>query len=201
MCLAIHADPHEPLFTRLVEELPKLTLASPHEGSRDLRALPVAEGQEALHDLRRRLSDDRLPARRAVRRADPGPQQAEIVVDLGDGSDGRARVAADRLLLDRDRGRKALDRVDVRLLHEAEELSRVRRQGLHVPALTFGVDRVERQRGLSGPRQPGDHDEPLPGEGHVDVLEVVLPGAPYDEELVGHRRGRGGSLSRHSQVR
>ena len=61
-------------------------------------------------------------------------QQAQVVVDLRDGPDRRPRVARRRLLVDRDRRRQALDRVDVRLVHLPEELARVGRQRLDVPA-------------------------------------------------------------------
>src|SRR3989304_1325994 len=59
----------------------------------------------------------------AARAAGPGEQEAEVVVDLGDGADGRARVLARRLLLDRDRGGETLDRVDVGLVHLLEGLA------------------------------------------------------------------------------
>ena len=85
----------------------------------------------------------------AVRIADAREEQAQVVVDLGDRADGRARVVARRLLLDRDRRRQALDQVDVGLFHELQELPRVGRQRLDVAALAFGVERVERERGLA----------------------------------------------------
>ena len=47
--------------------------------------------------------------------------------------------------------------VDVRLAHQFQELPRIGRQALDVAALALGVDRVERQRGLAGPGQAGDH--------------------------------------------
>ena len=50
-----------------------------------------------------RLLRDRPAAVRAVRVADAREEQAQVVVDLGDGADGRARVAAGALLVDRDR--------------------------------------------------------------------------------------------------
>ena len=40
---------------------------------------------------------------------DAREEQAQVVGDLGDGADGRARVPPDALLLDRDRRRQALD--------------------------------------------------------------------------------------------
>ena len=103
--------------------------------------------------------DDRPPADRAVRLAHARPQQAQVVVDLGDRADRRARVARGRLLVDRDRRREPLDRVHVGLVHLPEELARVGRQRLHVAALALGVDRVEREARLARARQPRDHHQ------------------------------------------
>ena len=126
---------------------------------------------------------------RAVLDADAGVQQAQVVVDLGDRADGRAGVAAGRLLVDRDRRRQALDDVDVGLVHLPEELAGVRRQRLDVAALALGVDRVEGQAGLAGPGQPGEHDQLVAGQLDVDVLEVVLAGAAHRDD---GRSGCGG---------
>ena len=93
-----------------------------------------------------------------------GEEQAQVVVDLGDRADRRPRVAVGRLLVDRDRGRQALDEVDVGLVHLAEELPRVRRERLDVATLALGEDRVERERRLARPGQPGEHDELVTGE-------------------------------------
>src|SRR5690606_24860373 len=94
-----------------------------------------------------------------ARDADARVEQAQVVVDFGDGADGRARVVRGRLLLDRDGRGEALDVVDVRLLHHAQELPGIGRQRLDVAALALGVDGVERERGLAGPGQAGDHDQ------------------------------------------
>ena len=88
---------------------------------------------------------DLAAALRAVGHADARVEQAQVVVDLGDGADGRARVAAGAALVDGDGRAEPLDLVDVRLLHQAEELARVGRERLDVAALPLGVDRVERQ--------------------------------------------------------
>ena len=111
-----------------------------------------------------RLPGHRLAADRAVRPPGAGEEQAEVVVDLGDGADRRARVAVGRLLVDRDRRREALDEVDVGLVHLAEELPRVGRQRLDVAPLALGEDRVERQRRLARPGQAGEDDEAVAGE-------------------------------------
>ena len=112
-------------------------------------------------------------------------EQPEVVVDLGDGADGRAGVLGRRLLVDRHRGRETLDEVDVGLVHLAEELARVRRQRLDVAALALGEDRVERQDRLAGPGQAREDDEGVAWQVERDVLEVVLPGAP-DHQLISH---------------
>ena len=83
-----------------------------------------------------------------------------------------------RPLLDRDRGRKAGDRLHVRLLHLLQELAGVGGQALHVPALAFGVERVEGQAALARAGRAGDDHQLVPGQLAVDALEVVDPGAP-----------------------
>ena len=100
-------------------------------------------------------------------------------MDFRHRADGGARVAAGGLLLDRDRRRQALDAVDVRLAHQLEELPRIGREALDVAALALGVDRVERQRGLPGAGQAGDHGQLVARDDHIHVLEVVLARAAH----------------------
>ena len=155
---------------------------------------PRASCEHAVDDLLRGLAGDQPPAVRAVRHADARVQQPQVVVDLGDRADGRARVARRRLLVDRDRRRQALDEVDVGLVHLPEELPGVRRQRLDVAALALGVDRVERERRLARARQPGEDDQLVARQLEVDVLQVVLARAPHDDRVVGRslRRRRPG---------
>ena len=145
----------------------------------ELRAL--LERHDLVDDLLGRLRGDRPAAVVAVRLADPRPQQAQVVVDLGDRADRRARVARRRLLVDRDRRRQALDRVDVRLVHLPEELARVGAQRLDVAALALGVDRVERERALARARQARDDHQRVARQRDRDVLEIVLAGAGDDD--------------------
>src|SRR5690606_22090882 len=127
----------------------------------------------------------------AARLADAGVEQAQVVVDLGDGADGRARIVRGRLLLDRDRRRQPLDVVDVGLVHHAQELARIRRQRLDVAALALRVDRVEGQRGLARARQAGDHDQAVAGQVEADVFQVVRTCSADADEVQRHRWSRG----------
>ena len=61
-------------------------------------------------------------------------------------------------------------RSTARLVHAVEELARVRREGLDVAALAFGVQRVEHQRGLARARHAGHHDELAQRDVEVEVL-------------------------------
>src|SRR5690606_27396765 len=58
-------------------------------------------------------------------------------------------------------------------------------------ALALGVDRVERERGLSGPRQPGDDDQPVARQVEADVLEIVGTCSADADEVERHRVFRG----------
>jgi hypothetical protein len=86
---------------------------------------------------------------RTLRITNAGVQQAQIIVDFGDGADGRARVVAGGFLLDGDRRAQALDQVDVGLFHQLQKLPRVSRQRLDIAPLALGVQRVEGERGFA----------------------------------------------------
>ena len=186
--LAVDLDAREPFRAQLLEQVLELALAVAHDGRVDGELRPLLELEDLVDDRLLALPGDRAPAHRAVRLADPRVEQAQVVVDLGDRADGRARVAARRLLVDRDRGAEAVDRVHVRLLHHLEELAGVGGEALHVPALALGVDRVEGQARLAGTGQPGDADQLQARQPHGDVLEVVLPGAVNDELFLAHNQ-------------
>jgi hypothetical protein len=145
---AVDPQAHEALGAQFGEQIELLALAAGHHRGEDHQFGVFRQGQHVVHHLRDALRLERLAVLRAVRRAGAGEEQAQVVVDLGDGADRRARVVAGGLLLDGDGRRQALDQVDVGLLHQLQELPRVGRERLDVAALALGVERVEGERGL-----------------------------------------------------
>ena len=139
--------------------------------------MPSSQFEQLVHDLLRGLLGDGFAADGAVRTAHAGPQQAHVVVDLGDGAHGGARVLAGGLLVDGDRRRQALDEVDVGLVHLAQELPGVGGERFDVAALALGEDGVEGEGGLSGAGQAGEDDHGVARQVQVDVAQVVLAGA------------------------
>ena len=179
----------KPRFMQLGQLLAVLALAAAHDRRQQVEPRALGQRQHAVDHLADRLALDRQAGRRRIGHADAGEQQAQVVVDLGDRADGRARVAAGGLLLDGDGRRQAVDLVDVRLLHHLEELAGIGRQALDVAALALGIDGVEGERRLARARQAGHHDQLVARQVEVDVLEIVLAGAADGDELA--RRGAG----------
>ena len=105
--------------------------------------------------------------------ADPGPQQTQVVIDLGDSTHGRAGVFAGGFLVDGNGGRKAVDGVHVGLFHLAQEHPGVGGQGFHIAALTLGVNGVEGQAALAAARDTGDHRHGVPGDLHIDIFQIM----------------------------
>ena len=180
----VDPGPGEALGLQLGEEVDILPLAAPDHRREHLEPGALVHRQHPVDDLLRRLPGDGEPADRAVRLTGAGEEQPQVVVDLGDRADGRARVAGGRLLVDGDGRAQALDEVDVGLVHLAEELPGVRRERLDVAALALGEDRVEGQAGLAGAGQPGEHDQGVAGQLEVDVAQVVLARAPDDQPVM-----------------
>ena len=140
-------DPHagETLGAQFGKEVELLALAVGDHRRQDHQPGFGRQGEHGIDHLRHRLRLERLVVLRAVRRAGAGEQQAQVIVDLGDGADGRARVVRGRLLLDGNRRRQALDQVDVGLLHQLQKLPGVGRQRFDVAPLTLCIQGVERE--------------------------------------------------------
>src|SRR6202035_2208121 len=73
----------------------------------------------------------------------------------------------------------------VGLVHLAEELAGVGREGLDVAALALGVDGVEGQGRLPRAREAGEDDQLVPGQVEGHIAQIVLTSAANDE-TVGH---------------
>ncbi len=189
----VDADAREAGLARLVEELAELSLAMldlrREEGDLGLGR----QREELVHDLGGRARGDLAAALVAALLAGASVKDAQIVVDLGHRADGRARVRRGGLLLDRDGRRQAADVIVLRLLHLAEELARIRRQGLDVTPLPLGVERVEGQRRLARARHAGEDDQLLFRDLEVVDVEVVLA-RPLDDDVLGLRRCGGRTL-------
>src|SRR5579872_5211683 len=181
--LAVDADAGVAVFDRLLEQLLILAFASAHHRREDLQTGAFRQRRDLVDDLLGALRSDGPAAVGAMRVPDSRVEQPQVIVYLGDRTDGRARIAAGRFLVDRDRGREAFDVVDVRLLHLTQELARIGRQRFDVAALALGVDRIEGERALARTGEPGDDDQLVARQRQVDVLEIVLARALDDDRL------------------
>ena len=90
--LAVDAGAHEALLAQRRQLLLELALAAADDRRQHVDALVGRIEHHQVEDALERLRGNRLAAVRAVRHADGGEQQAQVVVDLGDRADRRARV-------------------------------------------------------------------------------------------------------------
>ena len=193
---AVHSGPDIAGALGILKHLGVLALFAPDHRSHHLNPGPLRQCQHLIDDLVDGLLADLLAAVGAVGRTRSGPQQTEIVVDLRHGAHGGPGVFAGGFLVDGDSWAEALDIVHVRLVHLAQKHPGVGRKALHIPSLALGVDRVEGQRGFSAAGYTGHHHQLVPGDGDVDVFQVILPGA-FDENMILH----GDLSSFHDNIR
>ena len=98
--LSVYADPHEPGLSRVLEYLVVLTLAVADDGGEHHQSPARRQFKHRVDNLLDGLALDRLPALRAMRPAGASVQKPKVVVDLGLGSDSRARIARGAFLVD-----------------------------------------------------------------------------------------------------
>ncbi len=183
--LAVDAHAHETVGLQLAQLLAVFPLAAADDGGQQQQPGLFRPGEDLVDHLLDGLAGDLLAALVAVDATDAGEEQAQVVVDLGDGADRGARVPGGGLLLDGDRRREPLDTLHVRLVHLLQELAGVGGEGFDVAALPLGVDRVEGKGALPRAGDAGDHHQLVAGDLDIDALEVVLAGT-LDDDLVGH---------------
>ena len=119
---------------------------------------------------------DRDAAVRAVLQPELHEQETQEVIELGERRDRALAAAAARALLDRDRRRNAVDRVDVGAARGLDELTRIGVQRLEISALALGEQDVERDGTLAAAADAGDHGELVARDREIDVAQVVLAG-------------------------
>jgi hypothetical protein len=101
--MAVDEHPGVTLGLQLGEQVDELALARPHHRRQDLEPGAGLEREYLVDDLLGSLPGDQLATHRAMRLPGAGIEQPQVVVHLGDGADGGARVAAGGLLVDRHR--------------------------------------------------------------------------------------------------
>ncbi len=171
------------------------------EGDQRPRTAGPAGAEQRVGDALGCVAPHRRPAATAVQDRRPCEQQLDVVVELGHGAHRRARRPHGIRLVDGNGRGDALDALGLRPVHAIEKLPGIGREGLDVPPLSFGIDRVEGQRGLARAADAGDDHEAVRRQTHVDAFEIVLAGALYDDDVVaGHVGVRGQPSSRRSLI-
>ena len=183
---SIHARAHETLAGQPLHHVAELALLVADDRREQHHARLRRKREDLVHDIAGCLRHDGDARLGTMWLADMRVEQAQVIINLRRGRDGRARVHAAGVLLDGDRGREALDEVHVRLLHLVEELPRVSRQALDVLPLPLRVERVEGERGFPRTAQAGDDDELVTRDRQREVLQVVLPRAADLDEIFAH---------------
>ena len=172
--LAVYIHAHIACTPHLVEHAHMLALASAHQRSHNHEASTRIQLQHTVDNLLHALLLDKLAALRTMRLTCTRKQQTQIIVNLRHRAHCRTRIAARRLLVDRNRRTQAFNIIHIRLIHLPQKLACIGRQRLHITALAFSVNRVEGQAALAAARKAGDDHHFITRYLYRDILQVVL---------------------------
>ena len=175
--LPVDADGEEALLTELLEELFVMPLTLLDDGGQEEDLLSLIALEEELQDLLLGIAHHGLA--REVRYSGTCAciEEAEEVVDLRDGPDGRAGIAVRGLLLNRYDGAETCDLIDIRALETStKEASGIGAERLDIAALALSVDGVECQGGLPATTQAGEDCQRVARDVSIHVLKVVHAG-------------------------
>ena len=165
--------------TLLSEDFRKFEHILDFERSKHSDFLIQVAVEGVLHQVARAVRRHGLPAFQAMRGADPRPENAEVVIDFGEGRDRTAWTLARTLLVDRNRRSQARNGINASMIGAPEEAACISTQRLYKAALAFAKQRMESEARFSGTRNARHHSQLMARNRHVDVLEVVLAGAMH----------------------
>ena len=178
---AVDTRAHEALLADVLQQFAVFALPALHQRRNQHPAAFRREGEDAVHHLAHGLRVQLDAVFRAARNADAGEEQAQVVVDFGDGADGGTRVMRGGFLLDGDGGREAFDVIHIGLVHDGEKLARVSGKRFDVAPLSFGVDSVKGERGFAAAGKAGDDDKLVARQVKVDIFQIVSACAAYGD--------------------
>ena len=115
--------------------------------------------------------------------AQSGIKEAVMIENFGHRPHCRTWITVDGFLIDRNGGTQPFHMFHPWFFRLAQKLSGIGREGFDKPTLTLLENRVKCQRRFPGTTYPGKHRKGVPGQGQVDVFQVVL-GCSNDHDFV-----------------
>ena len=115
--------------------------------------------------------------------AQSGIKEAVMIEYLCHRPDRRTWITVNGFLIDRNGGTQPFYMFHPRFFRLTQKLSGIGREGFDKPTLTLLENRVKCQRRFPGTTYPGKHRKGVPGQGQVDVFQVVL-GCSNDHNFV-----------------
>ena len=141
--LSVHSYPGESFTLDAVQDLLMGAFLGTDHRCQDQELGPLIHGHDRIHHLVHRLGGNGLPAYRAVRLAYSCKEKSEIVVYLSHGTHSGPGVSVGCLLVDGNSRAQALDVFNIRLFHLSQELTGIRREGLHIPPLSLSINGIK----------------------------------------------------------
>ena len=147
--VAVNAHADISALFRMIQHLCMLSFPAPDHGSQDLDPGPLRQRHDLIHHLIHSLPLDLPSAFGTVGNSDSGIEKSHIVIDFRHRPYCGSGIPVRGFLIDGNGRRKTFDVFHIRLFHLSQELPGVRGQRLHVPSLSFRIDRIKRQRRFS----------------------------------------------------
>ena len=189
--LAVDTDVYVTLLAQILEQVLVMSLAVLDQRGEDVYLTAFVIADNEVDDLIAGILHHRFARDIAAGLPHSGEKQTEEVVNLGGGADGAPRILVDGLLLDAYHWAESGDLVDVGTFERAEHIAGIRRESLDVSSLPLGEYGVECERRLAAAAEAGDHVERVVRQSHINVLEIVDPGAVHLDGVGRHDRHLG----------
>ncbi len=173
---AVHPQVGKALARRPLGKIGVIALAGRHQRREERDAVAAMRPEDAGEDRLAGLGFDGDVAPGAVLGAELDEEQAQEMIDLGQGRHGALAAAAAGALFDGHRRRDAENGVDVGAGGRLHELSGIGIERFEVAALAFVEQDVESHGALAAAADAGDDREAVAGDADVDVFEIMFAG-------------------------
>ena len=157
-------------FAYLLEQFFIMSFTSTYQWGENINLLALIIFQNKIENLLFSVLHHSLTRKIRIGYTGTCIKQTQIIINFRCCADCRTGILIRRFLFNRNNRTQSRNLIDIGTLQISQEITGIRRKGFDIPTLSFGKNRVERQRRLAASAQSRNNGKTVTGNFRIDIF-------------------------------